>query len=768
MTSSDEEFLRRLRATFEVEAAEHLETISSGLLEIEKGLAREQHDQVAERIYRAAHSLKGAARSVNLPEIEAVCQSLESILAELKRRTLAATPEFFDALHRVVDGLAEMIGSAGAPLRQRHNTLIRQLEALARGSLPQPEEAIPPAAAAAPPPEAAADTHRADTVRIDPERLDALLLQAEEMLGVKLASEHLAGELRELARLLDEWMKRGAQALARARRLRHAEKGLPRPDARTDGRRSPDGERSEIGRILDFIDWSDDFMRALQYRTAQLSQRAERDRRAAEALIDELHDSVKRVVMQPFSSLLARLQLLVRDLAREQGKAAELVIEGGEIEADRRVLEALRDPLTHLVRNAVDHGIERPDERLRQGKSERGSVSVSITQRSSSRIEVIVADDGAGIDVDRVRAAAIRQGLISGRQMGEMSEREALDLIFHSGLSTSPLVTSISGRGLGLAIAREKVEAIGGSISIETGSGKGTRFRLLLPLTLATFRGVIVAANERVFVLPTSSVERVLRFRRDEIRRVENREVIRYQGRSLPLVRLTAVLEMERAARVENDQASRSLRAIVVAAAGERVAFAIDDVMGEQEVLVKSLGPQLRRVRNVAGATIIGAGQVIPILNPSDLVRSASIAAEGAADGVTDVVTDVATGTKSAPKSILVVEDSITARTLLKNILEAAGYRVETAVDGIDAWSKLMTSDFDLVVSDVEMPRMHGFNLTEKIRADRRLAELPVILVTALATPEDRERGIIAGANAYLVKSSFDQSNLLEIVRRLA
>jgi two-component system chemotaxis sensor kinase CheA len=331
-------------------------------------------------------------------------------------------------------------------------------------------------------------------------------------------------------------------------------------------------------------------------------------------------------------------------------------------------------------------------------------------------------------------------------------------LVFHSGLSTSPIITDLSGRGLGLAIVREKAETLGGTITVTSTPGAGTTFRMLVPLSLATFRGVFVDVAGQRFVIPTASVERVGRVKPDEIKTVENRQTIALGKDAVSLVRLRDVLELSGPDGRVNG-AARPV--VVVRAADRRVAFLVDEVQGEQEVMVKRLGQQLARVRNIAGASISGSGAVIPILNVVDLVESASTAG---APGPTDAVHDTALERRGR---LLIVEDSITARTLVKSILEVAGYEVVATVDGLDALTRLKTEPFDLVVSDVDMPRLNGFELTTKIRADKKLADLPVVLVTALGSPEDRAYGIEVGANAYIVKSDFDQSNLIEIIGRL-
>jgi len=297
---------------------------------------------------------------------------------------------------------------------------------------------------------------------------------------------------------------------------------------------------------------------------------------------------------------------------------------------------------------------------------------------------------------------------------------------------------------------------------VDTRVCAGTTFRILLPLTLATFRGVVVRADDMLFILPTLNVERVTRADPTKTMSVENREMIQVDGKNLSMVALAGALGLPRRARKAaiSESATEPLPIVVLASADTRIAFQVDEIQGEQQVMLKSLGKQLRRVRNVAGAAILGSGRVVPVLNISDLMKSAlrNVAPARSAESE---------DTPSKRARVLVAEDSITSRSLLKNILETAGYDVTTAVDGADAYSKTVEGQFDLVVSDVDMPRLSGFELTAKIRGDKRFSRMPVVLVTALESREDRERGIDAGADAYIVKSSFDQSNLLEVVRRL-
>lgn len=739
MEKKDSEFLKRLHATFRVEAEEHLRAISAGLIDLEKTPESARRAEVIETIFREAHSLKGAARSVNLRDVESICQLLEGAFATLKHQEITLSPALCDLFHQALDNIAQLVSSPDSerrpPDRAQIRELIRQLGNVSQGVAPPPPKEVPGAthlpAEETPIP--------VETVRIPTAKLDPLLLQAEEMILAKMAASQRVTEVREINRALVSW--------------------------KTESTQWKDRQSAALGpQWNELLEWSGARLNALQGRLAALTQAIEQDQRALRRMVDDHLGAMKRVLMLPVASLVESFPKIVRDLARDQSKEVELVIRGAEIEIDKRILEELKDPLIHLMRNCVDHGIKKPEERARKNRPPRGTVMLTFGAKDSRQVEILVADDGAGIDLDQVRAAAIKMGVVSQDAARALDPQETLSLIFQSGVSTNPIITDISGRGLGLAIVREKVENLSGVVSVDTQADAGTTFRLLVPLTLATFRGVLVRVDEHVFVLPTINVERAVRVSQEEIQTVENRETIRVEGQILSAVRLGDALELP----VRNNGPSATRVAtphhvpgVVLASAEKRMAFLVDEILDEQEVLVKGLGKQLSRVRNIAGATVLGTGKVVPVLNVPDLMKSAvrSVAAARTAAAVDKA--------PARTRRILVTEDSITARTLLKNILETAGYEVATAVDGMDALTQLRSGEFDLVVSDVDMPRMNGFELTTKIRGDKKLGDLPVVLVTALESREDRERGIEVGANAYIVKSSFDQSNLLEIIRRL-
>ena len=795
MDAKDQEFLKRLRATFRIEADEHLRAISASLIELEKTTEPIKRVEIVESIFREVHSLKGAAQSVNLKDVESICQPLESGFAALKHQKILLSPGLFDLFHQAVDHLAQLVSAMEAKQtsadRTRLRELSRRLTEAAQGGEPEaahpvaetlvawagPQTAQPTAPAPTekpeeplpipqtPPPEAATATARtpikespvalhsageaipapSETVRIPITKLDPLLLQAEEMIQAKLAGGQRIADLREINQALVSW---------KTDWIKWKDQHTPQP--------------SELP------EWVAPRLDALASKVTTVTQSFEQDQRALRHMVDDHLEAMKQVLMLPVSTLVEVFPKLVRDLAREQNKEVDLVMRGAEIEVDKRILEELKDPLIHLVRNCVDHGIEKSEVRARQQKPGRGTITLTFSAKDSRQVEILVSDDGAGIDAEQVRAVAIRAGVITAEAAEKLSPQETLSLIFQSGISTSEIITDISGRGLGLAIVREKAEKLGGVVSVDTRAGEGTIFRLLLPLTLATFRGVLVRVRGQVFVLPIAHIERALRVGQEEIRTVENRETIQLDGHILSLVKLGDILElpvrnngsirrndMSRGPSVAPFAVPDHVPVLILASAEKRIAFQVDEVLAEEEVLIKGLGKQLSRVRNIAGATVLGTGTVVPVLNVADLMNSA--VRPGAAVNATATVEKPLARTGR----ILVAEDSITARTLLKHILETSGYQVTTAVDGADAFTQLRSGEFDLLVSDVDMPRMSGFELTTKIRGDKKLGELPVVLVTALESRQDRERGIEVGANAYIIKSSFDQSNLLEVIQRL-
>ena len=805
MTGSDKEFLKKLLITFRHEAEDHIQTLVSGFIELEKTPTPERQQEIVESIYREAHSLKGAARSVNIPEIDVICQAMENILAALKKKEIVPSPLLLDVLHQAIDTINTIMPaidrSRTTSEKNRVSSTLKALAAISKKPdviaqvmagqpenttgmniqqsvvstayefpKPQPEKSnshlesdsggqkkreLPNSEVLVSQktqdneaPVTAGVTKSAESVRISASRLEAILQETDDLLSNKLAATQLTRDIVKLNDDLSKWNSEWS-------RISLGLAGIMHQTSTEAVSKVPVNQEIELAR--DFLTWNHNFMSGLNEQVALLVRAATYYERSITGTTDNLIDKVRHATMFPFSSILEISPKIVRDISREQGKDADVTIRGDNIEIDRRILEELKDPLIHLLRNSVDHGIEKPEVRIAQGKPARGNISILISQQEGNKIEILIADDGRGIDTSKVLASAIKLGIVTPSAAEKLTEADMLLLVFQSGVTTSPLITSVSGRGLGMSIVQEKVEKVRGKIAVESTPGKGTKVKILLPVTLASFQGLSIRLGTQLFIIASNNVERVFRVKKSEIKTVENLPVVSIDGHLVSFCKLGDILGISSTG--SSDSSIEYLQVVLLSSNVMRMAFAVDEILGENEIVVKKLGRQLAGIAQFSAVATLNSGAIALVLNVAELLKKSGTAA------VSNVSAPEIVQTKN--KSIMVVEDSITARALLKNILEMGGFSVKTAVDGAEAFALIKSGVFDLVVSDVDMPRMNGFELITKIRADKQLSELPVILVTAMESREHRERGVEVGANAYIVKSSFDQSNLIEIIKRL-
>ncbi len=742
MGTRKEQFRRRLLATFQVEAEDYIKGILVGLSTIEGALDEGplSDSTLIEPVFRQFHSLKGASQAIGFDNVGHICQTSENILSTWKKSPDKANKE---ELSSILESALSAAASLNIDLTSsafNFKPIVSSSASLSSTNTNKPQtvlssEAAPNGLASStkanqsqsfqtndfaskivdtmPP---AGTQSKQETVRINANKLDLLLRRGEQLVLARLNSQQRRNEAQKLLN----------SAILASRLLQ---------DIVNKSKEDP------------FLNHLAEEMRSivssLQHHTRSLGSDYHEFNNQLQALLSE----VKGARLAPVRPLLEELEIAARRIARQLAKKVCVTITGGDLELDRSIIEALKVPLLHLVRNALDHGLESIEERLSRHKNQEGHLNLKVTSRGTSMMEFTVSDDGRGIQTEEVLASAKQQGLIS-----EGSEANYLDLIFTSGVSTSSEVTDLSGRGLGMAIVREKIEMLNGSIRVKTKIGQGTSFILSIPTSLATFEGLLIREQDRFFVFPLSGVEAATKIKLEDIFTAEGSQVIRFRDHVVPITRLGRLLKLPQ---VPTEDLRNGRPAVIVMAGGRRLALTVDEIYGVQEVLSRDLGPQLKRVRFVMGACMAGYHQVVPVLNISDLLTH-----------MRSYIRQSQTDDSPTSSAILVADDSITTRTLIRDLLEASGFIVRTAADGSQAWELLQNEKFGLLISDVDMPSITGFDLTTKIRSNSRLNKMPIILITGQERMEDRQRGLELGANAYIEKRSFDKGLLLDTVTK--
>lgn len=475
-------------------------------------------------------------------------------------------------------------------------------------------------------------------------------------------------------------------------------------------------------------------------------------------LVQELHQKAMSLRMLPLKTITDGLQRLIRDLAKAQGKEIRLEVAGENIELDRVLMEALKPMFVHMINNAVGHGLEPPGERQAAGKPPRGTIRISARHEGNS-VRIDIRDDGRGMDPERIRQAALRRGIISREEAERLSQEETLYLTLRPGFSTSEIVTDLSGRGVGMDVVNRNIEKVKGNLILNSMVGHFTEICLQLPLTLSVIDALMVACGGESFAVPLSYVQETIKIRSGDVATVGSKEVVSVRGGTIPLVSLASILGLS----VKKSLiGSGKIAAVIIKVREQVLALTVDTIMGSSEIVVKRLGEQLKSVRYIFGATILGDGSPALILDVPNLFSGAT--GEDSTTIRKSFAEDEAARIRG---SILVVDDSITTRTMERSILIAHGYRVEIAISGEDALEKVAGDRFDLVISDVEMPGINGFELTRTLRGLDEYRDVPVVIVSSLSRDEDKRKAIAAGAQAYIVKGSFEQGSLLETVEAL-
>ena len=730
------------------ELEEQLRVMNEDLLTLERSPADVER---LRSLFRSVHSLKGAARAAGVPALEELCHALEAELADARDGQRPLAPQ------QLVHGFAAADALADAARRLRAGETIPSGEydalllairsgatlprsggrfAAETGGSSSPRRSGPVAVAAviAPPVTAPADpppagpaeqaaaaavtaAHAEDgaeeQVRVGVRRLDGLTAAAAELREMSNTVSCWPDELEKMRSQLLRW--------------------------RTVWRREGRADMAAVQQLLADV----------AKNIGDLERDIQEQARGADTISQRMLASARHIRQRPFGDIAQPLARVGRDVGVQTGKEVRVVVSGERVEADRTVLEALREPLIHLVRNAADHGLESPDDRERAGKPREGTVRIDAALRGD-RLTVTVSDDGRGLDIAAIRAALARKGrAVPDDELGVARS------LLGGQISTRAVATEISGRGVGLDAARAAVERIGGTLDVRWTRGAGTAFILDVPLSIATMRALLVSVAGHPIGIPTALVERAERASPDQTRVIAGERVL--TAADAP-IRLASLARLLGARQDDAPNAGETLQIVVVAAAGLRLALVVDELIEERELVVRPIEYASSVRTRYVGAALLADGKVAPVLNVPGVI------AEGGDRGAPRLAED---GGNRRHARILVADDSITTRALEESVLSAAGYDVVTAPDGAEALRIVEGGGIDLVVTDVEMPRMTGLELCARIRASRAFASLPVIIVSSLDQPEHRAQGMEAGADAYVTKSSFEQGELIALVERL-
>ena len=782
---------------FRMEAEAHTAALSAGLVELEGSSASAA---TIEPLMRAAHSLKGAARIVGLDAAVRVAHAMEDVFVEAQKGKLVLTPAAVDVLLRGVDFLVHVAEVAEEELpawQESHagevHALVVALDAVKHGRAesvekdepsatergpahepepttepapePQPApvaevERVPepsPATPLAPPPSPASEPESGPApvadrvVRVSAESLTRLLGLAGEAL---VQSHRLRPMVASLWRM-------------RERQSRLIESLQVLEDRFATGIDGAGAVSTAAGRELlaRARGRAADSMQAM----AEAVEALEMFARDSEDLSSRLHHEVLASRMRPMADGLRGFPRLVRDLSRELGKEARFEVAGETTGVDRDILDRLEAPLNHLIRNAIDHGLESPEDRRRLGKPAAGTIRLEARHRAGM-LQLVLSDDGHGIDLERLRARVVERGLAEPALARRLGESELLDFLFLPGFSTKDQVTSVSGRGVGLDVVHSMVQAVRGTVRIATRPGRGTRFILQLPITVSVIRALLVEIAGEPYAFPLSRIDRILRVAPGEVRDLEGKPHVMLDDQLVGLVEAIRVLDLEPTAETSGRRPGDAMPVVVASDRSHRFGVVVDRFLGERDLRVSPLDARLGKVPNLSSSSVLEDGWPVLIVDVEDLIRSVDnllsgrrlgrLGAEGAS-------ISAAERPAHAVRRVLVVDDSITVRELERQLLEGRGYLVDTAVDGVDGWNSVRSGRYDLVVSDIDMPRMDGIQLVRHIKDDPRLRSIPVVVVSYKDREEDRIKGLDAGANAYLTKSSFQDKTFLATVSDL-
>jgi two-component system, chemotaxis family, sensor kinase CheA len=740
---------------FAEEAGDHISKINTSLLEYEKDT---ENFEPLNQVFRSAHTIKGSARILQLSYISDVAHKLEDVLDALRNKKIPPSKEMFSLFFRTVDAISEMVDKtvAGQTGITDERGICAELEQVLEGKpleTSKKKETIPPDTK--PIKESvkklkstAKKTKKKETAK--PQSSPIENKPSQKSSKTKAPEE----QIKVQAQKLDDSIKAMGEILSNHGRIKQGlfdlEEILKISKQHLDISNNSEKASRENGDVSSTA--NAEIAKLLHSKIKKHSSNM-RDVLNIHGLLTEgLREKVLQLRMMPLSSAVETFPRLVRDLSLSSGKEVDFILEGVDTEMDKRVIEKIGDPLLHMIRNSVDHGIEKPEEREKKGKPRKGTLKVSAGYEGGN-VHIEISDDGGGIPIEIIRKKAIQKNLRHEEDLSNMSDAEIANLIFEPGLSTSAIITDISGRGVGMDVVKGNiVEQLKGSIQTETTPDKGTCFIIRVPLTLTVMRILLFSVSQTIFGFPVSSIREIIRVQKSEIIEVVNKKAIRLRDQIIPVTDLKKIIKLP-----ESEEREDAI-ILLLAMGNEMIGVMIDSLISEEDMEVKPLPSHMRNSDLASGATITGKGDVVILLHVPKIMEKSKMTHENK---------QISRPVKKEKQRILVVEDSVSTREIEKSILESYGYRVDIASDGIEGLEKTQKVIYDLVLSDIEMPRLDGFSLVEKLRSTEDYKHTPIIIVSSRDREEDKRRGIEVGADAYIIKGGFDQSNLIATVQSL-
>lgn len=717
--SSDDLGSYSMEELFRAEAEAQCLVLSEGLLALEKS---SDPAELLEVLMRAAHSLKGAARIVGLDQAVRVSHEMEECFVAAQRSNTAPLPAMIDVLLRGADLLRQLAGvTPGAPGKEDIDDFVRDCRN------PQPFVGMrEPVPSAEPSPEPSAALKR--DVRLDAERLDTLL--------------GLAGQAAVASRT-------GNREILAARGLLRKLQGV---FAEIGGSHNPARRSALVSEAQALLsrgqaDLMEDF------------ERKDLQSRRLSRLCNRIYNETLACRLRPFGDIIPGLRRLARDVARSLGREVEIAVSGEDTEVDRDLLDRLDGPLSHVIRNAIDHGIESPDDRASLGKPRAGVIRISAGHQGGWLV-ITVTDDGRGLDFEAIGKAVVKRGLTSEDHVATMPESELLDFLLLPGFSLKSEVTEVSGRGVGLDAVRAMAYGSGGSLRLRRGPAGGMQCEMILPVSLSLVRTLVIEAAGDCFALPLTRVDRVLRVLPNDIHAAAGRQHIFLGPERIEILSIARALELDGG----EEQTADGVPVVIIQGPNGRIGLVVDRLVGQYELSLQRIDARIGQMQDVSAFALLENGDPVVVLDVNDLAITAANFSSGSRYRPLSRETAAAGG---AVRRILVADDSLTVRELERKLLAGRGYVVETAVDGADAWNALRNGSFDLLVTDIDMPRLDGLQLTRMIRGDAKFRDLPVVVVSYKDREEDRAKGLEAGADFYLPKSSYQDQSLVNAVQEL-